>query len=228
MALYEVTLNSRYFEQQVINRWNYLGSGAGVGINGAAALAAAMGFVPTAGNFPADTIARDLQLLQPPDVTYVGVLIRCLYDAPTDFYDQSFPSGVIGDQTTGEAASPTLAYGFRTNRTRSDIDRGTKRFVGVTENAMDAGGVVASGTLGVMDILAVKMSATLGYTTGGSTFSFVPIVVQKEMYTTPPAPKAYRYFETEAEQLDHIAQNITWTSYDRVRTQVSRQYGHGA
>lgn len=228
MALYEVTLNSRYFEQQVINRWNYLGSGTGVGINGSAALAAALGFVPTAGNFPADTFARALQLLQPPDVTYIGVLVRNLYDNPTDFYDQSFPSGTIGDQTTGEATSPVLAYGFRTNRTRSDIDRGTKRFVGVTENAIDAGGVIATGTLGVMDSLAVLMSDVLGYTTGGSSFSFAPIVVQKEMYTEPPAPKAYRYYASAALQLEHIAENITWTSYDRVRTQVSRQYGHGA
>jgi len=48
------------------------------------------------------------------------------------------------------------------------------------------------------------------------------------MYTEPPAKKAYRYYETEEEQLEHIMENVTWTAYDRIRSQTSRQYGHGA
>jgi len=228
MALYECTVQGRYFEQQIINRWNYLGSGSGVGITGAAALAAAMGFVPTAGLFPSGTLADAWQGLVVEEYTFVSILVRALYDNPLDFYDQAFPSGVVGGNTSGDAASPVLAYGFRTNRTRSDIDRGTKRLVGVSEGAIGNGGVIESSALTAMDAVAELMTDTLPYTTGGSSFSFSPIVVQKFMYTTPPAKKAYKYYEDEADQLEHIAQNVEWSSYDRVRSQTSRQYGHGA
>jgi len=187
-----------------------------------------MGFVPTSGLFPTGTLAFTLQAIQSDQATFVGLLVRNLYDDPTDFYDQAFPSGVTGANTADDATSPVLAYGFRTNRTRSDIDRGTKRIVGVTEVSMLTGGAIDSSTLTALDSLAGLMSDTLPYTTGGSSFSFAPIVVQKFMYTEPPAKKAYRYYPTEAEQLEHIATNITWSPYDRVRTQTSRQYGHGA
>lgn len=228
MALYEVTLQSRYYDQLVINRWNYQGSGAGVGINGAAALANAMGFVPTSGAFPVGTLAGNLQAVLASTYTFVSVLVRNLYDDPTDFYDQTFPSGVVGLTTGSDSSSPVLAYGFRTNRTRSDIDRGTKRFAGVVDAAVTDGGEIDASVLAALGSVAASMSATLSYTTGGSSFSFAPIVVQKFMYTEPPAKKAYRYYETETEQLEHIMTNVTWTAYDRIRSQTSRQYGHGA
>lgn len=228
MALYEATLQSRYYDQQVINRWNYLGSGSGVGISGSAALASAMGFVPTAGSFTASTIAGALQAVVSNQLTFVSLLVRALYDDPTDFYDQTFPTGVVGGTTGSDSSSPVLAYGLRTNRTRSDIDRGTKRFAGVVDAAVTAGGEIDSAVLTALQAVADYMSDVLPYTGGGSTFSFAPIVVQKFMYTTPPAKKAYRYYEDEADQLEHIMQNVIWTPYDRVRSQTSRQYGHGA
>ena len=228
MALYEATLQSRYFDQLVINRWNYLGSGSGVGISGAAALAAAMGFVPTAGSFPVSTLAANIHAVLSDELTFVSILARALYDDPSDFYDQTFPTGVNGNQGGDDSSTPVLAYGFRTNRTRSDIDRGTKRFAGVVDAAVTDGGVVDASVLTALQAIADSMSDTLAYTTGGSSLSFAPIVVQKFMYTTPPAKKAYRYYETEAEQLEHIMENVTWTPYDRIRSQTSRQYGHGA
>lgn len=228
MALYEVTLESRYFDQQVINRWNYLGSGSGVGIVGSAALVAAMGFIPTAGSFVASTIAGALQALLSTELTFVSILSRCIYDDPSDFYDRAFPTGVTGSTSGSDSSSPVLAYGLRTNRTRSDIDRGTKRFAGVVDAAVTTGGDVDPSVLAALQQVGDYMSDILPYTTGGSTFSFEPIIVQKRMYTAPPAKKAYKYYDTEAEQLDHIMTNITWTAYDRIRSQTSRQYGHGA
>lgn len=228
MPLYEVTLESRYFDQQVINRWNYLGSGSGVSITGSAALVTAMGFIPTSGSFVTGTIAGALQAVLSSELTFISILARCLYDNPTDFYDQSFPTGVVGGTTGTDSSSPVLAYGLRTNRTRSDIDRGTKRFAGVVDGAVTTGGDIDSAVLTALQTVADYMSDVLPYTVGGSTFSFAPIVVQKFMYTTPPAKKAYKYYETEADQLDHIMENIVWTPYDRIRSQVSRQYGHGS
>jgi len=227
-VIYEVTLAATYFDQQIINRWNYLSSGAAVGITGAAALAAALGFVVSGADFVTGSLARAMQLLQSTSLLYNSVLVKAIREAPTDFYDFSMPTGIGGANGGSNAMSPTSAYGFYTNRVRTDIARGTKRFAGVTEVDAGAGGAFVEGTIAAMTDLAELMSTSLPYTDGGSSLNFAPIVVQKLMYTTPPAKKAYRYYDTISEQLDHIAEGIVWTPYPQVRTQVSRQYGHGA
>jgi hypothetical protein len=226
--IYEVTLESLYYDQQVINRWNYLSTGSVVGITGAGALLTALGAIDVAGVFDATTLFGRMQDLQSPAVTYVSVLAKAIREAPTDFYDYGYPAGTIGQGGGTGDMSPTAAFGFRSNRTRTDISRGTKRLVGVQESNVDAGGIFNSGTLGAMDLIADEMSEVLSYTTGGSSVTFAPIVVQKEKIELEPDHFTYRYYETIAEQLEHIAIGITWQSYQQVRTQVSRQYGHGS
>lgn len=226
--IYEVTVQGTYFDQQIVNRWNYLSSGAAVGVTGAAALAIALGFVPTAGDFVADTFAKAWQDAVATTYLFDSVLVKAIREAPTDFYDMAFPSGVNGADGGTNPMSPTAAYGFSTNRTRTDIARGTKRLAGVTEPNVDSGGVILTAFEPSLQDICDRMNETLSYTESGSSLTFAPIVVQKEMYTTPPAKKAYRYYDTIAEQLEHIAQGIVWSFYGTVRTQTSRQYGHGA
>lgn len=226
--IYEVTLTQLYYGQQCVNRWNYVSSGDPGSTIGAFALFNAMGFVDTDGDFPADTIARTLQINQTPDVTFQAVLVKAIKEAPTDFYDYAFASGVSGQQSVGQSMSPVNAFGFYTNRVRTDVSRGTKRFVGISEAVVDAGGVIASGTLSGYDLLAELMSDTLSYSGSGASLTFVPAVCGKEEYTAPSGKRAYRYYSTIAAQLAHTAQGIAWFPYRTLRTQRSRQYGHGA
>lgn len=226
--IYEVTVAGTYFEQEIVNRWNYLSSGSAVGVTGAAALAIALGFVPTAGDFVADTLAAAWQASVATTYLFNSVLVKAIREAPTDFYDMAFPAGVTGADGGTNPMSPTMAYGFSTNRTRTDIARGTKRLAGVTEPNVSSGGVILEAFEPNLQEICDQMNATLSYTEGGSSLTFAPIVVKKEMYTEPPAKKAYRYYETIAEQMEFIAQGITWSFYPTVRTQTSRQYGHGA
>lgn len=228
MALLEIVLTQSYVGQTCINRWDYLVSGSAVGITNSAALVAAMGFVPTAGVFPAGTIAAALQALQTDAVFYEGMLAKAIQGDPLDFYDYAFPTGVVGGAIGLETLPPFNAWGFRTNRVRSDIARGTKRFVGVSEAAVLSGGTFASGAQAAMQTLADRMTETLSYTVGGSTLSFVPVVVQKKEYTTPRGKKAYEFYTPLATQLDHLAAGVTWEIYPQVRSQVSRQFKHGA
>lgn len=225
--IYEITLETRYFDQQCINRWNYLSTGTPTGVKGSEALVAAMGFIPSGGFFTSGTIADQLQGISNADVTFVSVLSKAIREAPLDFYDNAFPSGVVGTAGGTGSMSPVIAYGFRTNRTRQDVSRATKRFVGANESQVGAGGVIDSGLLTALDNLASLMSATLSYTDGGNSLTFAPVVCSKYMYTAPPAKKAYRYYPTIATQLEHTAQGISWNAYRTVRSQVSRQYGHG-
>jgi hypothetical protein len=226
--IYEVTVSGTYFDQEIVNRWNYLSSGAAVGVTASAALAIALGFVPTAGDFVADTLAKAWQDAVATTYLFNSILVKAIREAPTDFYDFAFPVGVTGADGGANPMSPTMSYGFRTNRTRTDIARGTKRLAGCTEPNVASGGVILEAFQPLLQDICDRMNETVSYTEDGSSLTFAPIVVQKEMYTEPPAKKAYRYYSTIAEQLEHIAQGVVWSYYGTVRTQTSRQYGHGA
>lgn len=225
--LYEITLVGRYGTGvEVINRWNYRGDVNGVAGGDAAALAQAMGFVPTAGAFPVGTLGADIAAIVSSTVVWSQVLSRNVYD-PTDFIDLPFVPSVPGG-AAGEVLSPINAFGLRSNRTRLDIGRGYKRFAGVPEAASDTGGAINAATLVALNAVATLMGDILTYTDGSLTDSFTPVIVKKLKYTTDSGKTAYKYYPTEAEQLTKLAVGVVWESYDHVRSQVSRQYGRGA
>jgi hypothetical protein len=223
--VYEVTIKQNYFGQSCVNRFNYVGTGTPISVIPSFALLSAMGLIDTAGALPTSTLGGDLQDTQPDAVTFVQALARTVTDEnPTDFYDYPYPAGVIGTISGQTPTTPINAFGFFTNRVRVDIARGTKRFVGVTEEGMGDGGELESAFVTALNALASDMSDVLTYTTGGESLSFAPCVAKRVAYTTPSGKTAYKYYDTQAEQLDNIAQPITWQPYPQVRSQVSRQY----
>jgi len=226
--IYEVTLNQTYYGQSIVNRWNYLSTGTPVGVTGAYALLFAMGFIDASGVLPTDTLGGHLQTLQPNSVIFNSVLSKAIREAPTDFIDRAYPAGMTGAGGVGKPQSPIDSYGFFTNRVRTDIARGTKRFVGVDEDAVNAGGEIASSAFAALNQIAADMTEVLSYTEDGNSLTFAPIVVSKLEYTTPSGKRAYKYYSTIALQLEHIAQGITWQPYTQVRSQVSRQYKRGS
>lgn len=225
-ALYELTLiGNMGGVSTVINRWNYRGDISGVSGGDAAALVNAMGFNPTSGVFPADTLADALQSLVSNTVQWSSVLARNVYD-DTDFIDLPFVPIATGDGT-GEVQSPLIAFGLRSNRVRLDIGRGYKRFAGVLESQSGTLGDLTSGALSLLNALASKMGEVISYTDGTLTDTFTPCIVKKEKYTTPSGRSAYRYYASESTQLANLAVGIEWNSYSNVRSQVSRQVGRG-
>lgn len=230
MPLYEVTLEADYYNQQIINVFNYTSTGVSSSVNGSLLLLIGMGFIPDNSIYPTNTVFSHLRNLQVIPVTYVSVSARDVYGT-VDFYESVYVDTVAGG-APGEGLSPTQAYGLRTSRVRSDIRRGQKRFVGVSETGNGPGGVLTEGFLTSLQGLAAVMSATLSVDDEGNTVSFVPAIVSKQRYnpdTDLPDPngRAYRYYPTEAEQMDHIAQGFLWDAIPTVRTQGSRQYGRG-
>lgn len=223
--IYEVTLKQTYFGQSCINRFNYLGTGSPIAVIPSFALLSAMGLIDSSGSLPTGTLGGVIQDIVPSANVFVQALARTVTDEnPTDFYDYSYPAGVVGQLASGQPMSPVLAYGFFTNRVRTDIARGTRRLVGVVESSVDDGGAIASATLTALNSLAALFTDTLDYTEGGESLHFSPIVVSKQLYTAPSGKPAYKYYSTQAVQQEHMAEGVVWQPYDKVRSQVSRQY----
>lgn len=230
MPLHEVVVRGSYSGQECINRYTYRSSGTPASVTLSFGLVAAMGYVQGAAaiSFAADSLAQDLREAIHPEFTYVDILSKNVYD-PTDFYTTAFNSGTVGgDNNAGESGSPAIAYGFRSSRSRLDIRRGFKRYVGVSEERINNGGNIGPMFMtDVLDVVAGRLGDTITYDDEGNTLQYEPVIVSKEKYTTPSGNSAYRYYETEAEQLENVANAGVWQPYSQVRTQVSRQYGRG-
>lgn len=226
--LYEVVLQGRYYDQQIINRWNYISGTENTAPLGSVGLIGAMGLVWDSVNstFAVNGIGDRIKAAVQGNYEFVSSIAKAIYD-PQDFYETIYPPGVIGDQTSTEGLSPVLAFGFFTSRVRTDIARGTKRFAGCPEGSVGEGGQIDAGILASLQALADVMADVLTFDPGGGSIAYTPTVVSKEKYTAPSGNPAYRYYASQATQLLHVATGFTWTPYEKVRSQTSRQYGHG-
>jgi len=233
-VLLEVVLDQTYQNQQIINRWNYLGNGVPSSVSMSFALTSALGAifdeVAVPPGYPPTGLMAIIAGIQHTGVTFNSLTIKDVY-SPTDFYSTLFVPNLVGLNSNGNGLSPIDAYGFFTNRIRSDIRRATKRIVGVTEGVVANGGMIEAAFTDEMQGVADAMSATLEYDDSGNTLTFIPCVVKREKYDTSIAPDggqrtAYRY-RSEATQFDFIAEGVVWDYYSSVRSQTSRQYGKG-
>jgi len=229
--LYELVLQGTYQGQETINRFNYLGTGTPSEPDGAAALLQAFGCLWDGTAYPAGLPFADILIPQNTGVIYQFASARDVY-SDTDFEEIPFVHVAQGTNTSGDQATPFLAFGLRTNRVRRDVRRGTKRFAGVSEGQMTAGGGWETATAGQLNDVAEALSANLTQSLDGNDYTFVPTIVGKQRYdpeTGDPSETgtAYRYYPTYEDQADHLASGITWEIYDRVRSQNSRQYGKG-
>lgn len=226
--LYEVVLRQEYYSQTIINRFNYVGAGVPAAVSGSFALIAALGFIPDNSIYPAAGFFNILRGQLATTLRFVSVDARAIYDV-VDFYERPFVSNLFGVRA-GEPMAPFMSYGFRTNRVRQDIGRGTKRFAGTVETQVGAGGNIETGMVSQLQELADVMSDVLTYDDEGNTLTFSPCIVKKEKYHPPTSPTnwAYRYWANEATQMADVALGIAWDPYITVRSQTSRQYGRGS
>jgi hypothetical protein len=226
-SLYEVVLDQRFEGQQVINRFNYLGSGTPAAVTMSFALISAMGFIADGGVYPAGLFSS-IRDLQSSDLTYVEAVAKDVY-SNTDFY--SLPFTTLGGNVSPASGNqpPFVAYSFYTTRVRSDIRRGQRRFAGLVEGSVDSYGMLTSGNLALAGDLADWMDQILVYDDEGTDLTFIPVIVSKEKYTVPESGKdAYKYYDTFAEQEDHLAQGFEWAVRPQITTQNSRKVGRGS
>lgn len=225
----EAVVTLSFANQLIVNRFHYQMTGTPAAVTPSFALAKAMGFIDVSGSpkvFPDPSVGRLMQTNLHTSTTFVSAYFRNLYSV-TDFYERPFPSAVYGS-AAGDPAPPFIAIGMISNRVRTDIRRGFKRFGAISESAMENGGVLTSAALSDAQNLANQLSDILEYDDEGNTLVFSPCVLGLEKYTAPSGKPAYRPYATKSAQEAHLATGILYQPYTRVRSQVSRQVGNGA
>jgi hypothetical protein len=229
MAILELIVNGTLFDQLTVNRFHYVMSGTPAAVTPSFALCHATGYLAsrvTTGSFASGTLAKQHQARTSSAFSFVSAYARNLYSV-TDFYESPFPVNPQGE-IGGECLSPLMAFGFVSNRVRTDIRRGMKRFAGVPEASVGSGGTVTGAEYTAQAAWGDVLSDTLTYDDEGNTLTFVPAVLGLVEYTTPSGKKAYKPYATEVLQLEHVAQGVAYVPYTRVRSQNSRQYGKGS
>lgn len=225
MKFYELTVFMTYFNQQCVNVFNLTMEGTPAAVTGSLAAVNAFGAIPTVGVFPSGSVFETIRSIVSSAVTFTQVRCKNPYD-DLDFYSVPYPNTIVG-AVSGEGQSPTVAYGIRSNQTRLDIQAGQKRFVGVSEGQVGAGGIVGSSMMTALEGLADVMSNPFVYDDEGNDLTFRIVVAKK--YNDPEAdpPIINTYWPTEAEQLANVASSLTWVPHAATRTQTTRQYGNG-
>ena len=222
--LMEAKVFSTFDGQQCVNTFHYLSTGTPAAVTRSFALTAAMGMIsgltPDVGH-----LRRAWLDVSSTHMTLTESQIKAVYDV-TDFYTLPLAPVFVG--TIGGVPLPSFnAYALQTNRVRSDIRRGNRRFAGVSETHTNSFGELTVAGQALLDLLAVDMSNILTYDDEGNTLSFNPVVVSKEKYEPSPGKVAYRYYATEIEQAAELAVGVLWTAKSYVTTQVSRKRGRG-
>jgi len=228
--LYEVVLTGSYFNQQTINRWNYLSTSTPSSVTLSYGLAYAFGGIPDSitHEFVADSPMWHMAKVQNVAALYIDIIVKAIYD-PFDFYTTPFFPGQAGLRSSGDNSAPFMAYGFKSTVVRTDIKSGQKRLVGVAEGDVGQGGVISGSITDLLQNVADVFSIPLIYDDEGATLTYTPCVVQKQKPPPTDTWKGYRYYPTLGEQVPgHVAQNPIWSYKPQVRTQVSRQYGRGS
>jgi len=227
----EATMLQLYGGQECVNRFYYQSTGTPAAASLSFLLTRAMGAIAVAGVYPIGGLMKLIAAIQSTGVSFTTLTVKDMYSV-TDFYSLPFIEPLTG-AVGGDSESPISAVGFRTNRVRSDIRRGTKRFAGVPEsNVVLAGALAPTLITGAGATLALKMGQVLTEVDEGNTITFTPVVLGKQRYDPDsglpdPDGRAYRKYPTAAEQADHVAAGILWDIYPETRSQTSRQKGRG-
>src|SRR5262249_36991525 len=153
--------------------------GTPIGTTMSAALLVSIGVIPVGGVYNTGTVFQAIRNIQNPGVDYQSAAARDLY-SNVDFAEAPFTVAALGLRSgQGDDMVPFIAWGTRTNRVRSDIRRGTKRFAGVSENDVNTNGVAVAGAETVLTALDNFLAAVMNYTAGGNNLTFTPAVFGK-------------------------------------------------
>lgn len=172
---FKVSLHTSQGTQQCLNVWHYRKQSAHVA-GDAQNLAAAFNV----------TVCAAIATMCNSQVNFGLIDVINLAD-PTDYYVQE-SSAVSGAVSSTSPGPRFLAYSFQQPRTRRDGRHGYKRFVGVSEELVDANGLNPTGAL-IAAIPNVATAISQIITSGGS--SYRPMIPKSSLVTLPDLTQQY-------------------------------------
>jgi len=218
-GIYEIVARQTYDGKDCINVFEFATVNPLAAPN-ALELLTLLGFIPsgTPSEYPADTFFAAWRAAVSSGVTFVEFEARELYSL-TDFYVAPALPGTTGDIVGGGYMSSFNALGLFSNRVRTDIRRGTKRLVGMSEGMVSNFGLLESAELVLLTAVADALSVAFD----GAAATYRSCVISRERLVQPDGSVKYDLYETRDEQLEHLAIPVSWFPYPEVRTQNSRK-----
>jgi len=233
MSLYQVILKGSYQGQLVINAPSFITNNEAPETSTAFGLATGMGYIAVLPNEPQSDSFLEAYLGAQTDIFHLDeIMVRNLYDV-NDFYTVAL-SGAGWNGTNPAGADGEVSFvasKLQTNRVRTDINRGSMALTPLTEESYSADGTVQAGGMAALQLVCDRLNEPISTADGEVTTDFIPAVISKEKRAVPgssPVRYAYYFYETEAEQLEHVASGVTWNVKNRATSQVSRKIGKGA
>lgn len=184
LALYEVVVYGNISGQLTVNRFHYRSDESPDQHTGAEGLAEALGLSIDQVPPVTSTLIGQWATLVSSAFAFTEFIVRDMY-SNVNFFAAPFAPPLSGS-TSSDVEAPFVSYGFSSNRVRSDIRRGQKRFAGVTENAVNAAGVITTAQLGELETLASRMDEIVAWTEGEETIAFTPVILGLERHEPDP------------------------------------------
>jgi hypothetical protein len=191
--IYRITMQVSYLDQECSNRFFYRNTSVD-------------GNAEDAGRAVNSEVTPAIRDAVSDDVLWQGYEVVNLNDIDDFAYVGSGFTGALSGVTT----APFLAWGFRLNRSSRSIRNGSKRFVGVVEEAMDNRGEPTTTQQPLLDAIATALADTIenNLNTGPQ---FEPVLVRLNQVT----------------QLPELVVKVQSAVFTRLTTQNSRKFGRG-
>jgi len=215
--LYEVALGSRLFNQDCANIFHFVQT-APVAGSLAVPEALIISFL--------NRRVIGMRAMSLPDVLYTSVRARNLFDATEDVTNSvSLPGTSAGGGADNSTLPSFNSYGFSLNTESGLVKAGSKRLVGVPEQATVDGVVTDAGYLGQGVTVANSFAADMPSPPGSASNAFRPVVIKRVRSGTPNNYE-YRLPENLAEAV--FSRIISALFHVFVTTQLSRKIGIGS
>lgn len=232
---YEVTILGTLQGQQIVNRLNFTSDVDDPSVTTAFSLLQSLGWDAVDTSTPAvDSVLENLLITQTTAYQMDEIVVRNLYNV-TDFVTMPVTGLSWAGQITllaGDRNPTFIASKIQTNRVRTDIRRGSLALTGGTEEQIEGADVWNTGYVNLLTDLCTALNLPPSRTVGASTVLWRPSVYSKERYEVNPGGDpiryAYRYYEDEAEQAQHVAIGVTWGPVEDVTSQITRKIGRGS
>jgi len=227
-TLFEVEIYATFRGKPTVSQLTFASDVDDVGTTNALALAQAMGYQTSLPDTPGDeSVLLAMVNAATSDYVMKELFVRSLYNV-SDFVTFVLDTAGYTGAVVPGAGTKMVAFTamkLRTNRVRTDIRRGTLALTPYTEGSSSDGLNWDGAAITAMTAVCTALNAPPHWPLVDPVTTYRPCIISKERYVSRAggenlSPRyAYRYYEDEEEQFQHVAIGVTWSPVTRIRSQ---------